>query len=191
MLAAATARSRLVTRHLAGSATAAAPSSSLASSPRSFSTSPTVAQEVKNVTVFGAGLMGAGIAQVLAHKGGYNVTLTDVSDSAVANGQKIISKSLTRVAKKSMADKSEEEQAQFVKGVVESIHTTTDAGQAVEKTDLVIEAIIENVGIKQELFKFLDGKAPKEAIFASNTSSLSISDIAKSTQRLDRFGGGC
>ncbi|CAO1628372.1 unnamed protein product [Jaminaea pallidilutea] len=190
MLAAATARSRLVTRHLAGSATAAAaPSPSLASSPRSFSTSPTVAQEVKNVTVFGAGLMGAGIAQVLAHKGGYNVTLTDVSDSAVANGQKIISKSLTRVAKKSMADKSEEEQAQFVKGVVESIHTTTDAGQAVEKTDLVIEAIIENVGIKQELFKFLDGKAPKEAIFASNTSSLSISDIAKSTQRLDRFGG--
>jgi 3-hydroxyacyl-CoA dehydrogenase len=141
------------------------------------------------VTVFGAGLMGAGIAQVLAHKGGYNVTLADVTDKALGNGQKIISKSLTRIAKKSMSDKSEEEQANFVKSVVDSINITTDAGKAVEQTDLVIEAIIENVGVKQELFKFLDGKAPKETIFASNTSSLSVTDIAQTSSRKDRFGG--
>lgn len=133
--------------------------------------------------------MGAGIAQVLAHKGAYNVTLADVTDKALANGQKIISKSLTRIAKKQMGDKSEEEQAKFVKSVVDSINVTTDAGKAVETTDLVIEAIIENVKIKQELFKFLDQKAPKEAIFASNTSSLSITDIAQAVERKDRFGG--
>lgn len=133
--------------------------------------------------------MGAGIAQVLAHKGGFNVTLADVTDKATENGRSIISKSLTRIAKKSLSDKSAEEQSQFVKSIVDSIQTTTDASKAVESTDLVIEAIIENVGIKQELFKFLDSKAPKDTIFASNTSSLSITDCAKTTQRLDRFGG--
>lgn len=178
----AAARGQMIARHLGSKL--AGPSSQ-----RAFSTSPVVAREIQNVTVFGAGLMGAGIAQVLAHKGKYNVTLTDVTDKAVANGQKIISKSLARIAKKSLADKSAEEQASFVQGVVDSIKTTTDAGEAVAQSDLVIEAIIENVGIKQELFKFLDSKAPQEAIFASNTSSLSIADIAKSTQRLDRFGG--
>lgn len=84
--------------------------------------------------------MGAGIGQVLAHKGGYNVTLADVTDKAVANGQKIISKSLTRIAKKQQADKSEEEQAAFVKGVVDSVNFTTDAGKAVESADLVGDA---------------------------------------------------
>ena len=133
--------------------------------------------------------MGAGLAQVLAHKGGFSVTLADVTDQALKNGQKIISKSLTRIAKKSLSEKSAEEQATWVEGIVGSIQTTTDAGKAVESTDLVIEAIIENVGIKQELFTFLDDKASQEAIFASNTSSLSITDIAKNSKRKDRFGG--
>ncbi|CAO1616892.1 unnamed protein product [Parajaminaea phylloscopi] len=187
MVLSATARSGMIVRHLAGNASAA--TRTAASSSRAFSTTPAVSKEVQNVTVFGAGLMGAGIAQVLAHKGKYNVTLADVSDKAVANGQKIISKSLARIAKKTLADKTEEEQAKFVQDIVSSIKTTTDAGEAVASTDLVIEAIIENIEIKQKLFKFLDSKAPAEAIFASNTSSLSIADIAQSTQRLDRFGG--
>ncbi|CEH16534.1 3-hydroxyacyl-dehydrogenase [Ceraceosorus bombacis] len=160
-------------------------------SARNFSTSLAASKEVQNVTVFGAGLMGAGIAQVLAHKGGYNVTLADVSEKATAGGQSIISKSLTRIFKKSMADKSAEEQAEAVKKVVDSIKVSTDGAGAVKETDLVIEAIIENVGIKQELFKFLDGKAPKDAIFASNTSSLSIKDVAAtiSEERKALFGG--
>lgn len=141
------------------------------------------------VQSFGGGLMGSGIAQVLAHKGKYNVTLSDVSEKALSTGLSIMSKSLTRIAKKSMADKSAEDQEAFVKGIVDSIKTTTDASEAVKESDLVIEAIIENVGIKQELFKFLDGKAPSDCIFTSNTSSLSIKDVAKSTQRADRFGG--
>lgn len=156
---------------------------------RSFSTSMAAQKDVKNVTVFGAGLMGAGIAQVLAHVGQYNVTLADVTDKALANGQSIISKSLSRIAKKKMADKSPEEQQQFVKGVVDSINVTTDASKAVESSDLVIEAIIENMKIKQELFSFLDTKAPEDAIFASNTSSLSITEVASSTKRPQLFGG--
>ena len=133
--------------------------------------------------------MGAGIAQVLADVGKYNVTLADVTDKALANGQGIIAKSLSRIAKKKMADKSPEEQEQFVKSVVDSIHVTTDAAKAVESTDLVIEAIIENMKIKKELFSFLDSKAPAGAIFASNTSSLSMSEVASATKREDRFGG--
>ncbi|MCO5567610.1 hypothetical protein L7F22_021304 [Adiantum nelumboides] len=132
--------------------------------------------------------MGSGIAQVLAHKGGYNVTLTDVTDKALTGGKTIMSKSLTRIAKKQLADKPTEEQEAYVKKIVDSVRTTTDAAEAVKDTDLVIEAIIENVGIKQQLFEFLDGKAPKDAIFASNTSSLSITDVAKTTSRKDRFG---
>jgi 3-hydroxyacyl-CoA dehydrogenase len=142
---------------------------------------------------FGAGLMGAGIAQVMAHKGGYNVTLADVSDKALQTGSSIISKSLTRIFKKSMADKSADEQAAAVKDIVGKIAFSKDAAQAVEKADLVVEAIIENVGIKQELFKFLDGKAPKECIFATNTSSLSVTDVAStvSAERKKVFGGEC
>jgi 3-hydroxyacyl-CoA dehydrogenase len=133
--------------------------------------------------------MGSGIAQVLADKGGYSVTLSDVSDKALSAGLSIMSKSLARIAKKSMADKSPEEQEKYVKSVLDTIRTTTDASEAVKESDLVIEAIVENVGIKQELFQFLDGKAPKDCIFTSNTSSLSIKDVAKSSKRADRFGG--
>jgi 3-hydroxyacyl-CoA dehydrogenase len=120
--------------------------------------------------------MGAGIAQVLAHKGGYNVTLSDVTDKAVNNGQSIISKSLARIAKKSMGESSPDEQSKFVKGIVDSIKYSTDPKESVRETDLVI-------------FELLDKEAPQEAIFASNTSSLAIKDIAAATKRLDRFGG--
>lgn len=133
--------------------------------------------------------MGSGIAQVLAHKGKYNVTLSDVSDKALSTGISIMTKSLTRIVKKSMADKSAQEQEAFVKSITDSVKTTTDASEAVNESDLVIEAIIENVGIKQELFKFLDEKAPKDCIFSSNTSSLSVTDVARTSTRGDRFGG--
>lgn len=133
--------------------------------------------------------MGSGIAQVLAHKGKYNVTLADVTEDALQKGKAIMTKSLARIVKKQMADASAAEQEAFVKGVVDKVQTTTDAGQAVKDTDLVIEAIIENVGIKQELFTFLDSKAPQHTIFATNTSSLSVSDVANGSSRPDRFGG--
>ena len=133
--------------------------------------------------------MGAGIAQVLADVGKYNVTLSDVTEDALKKGQSLISKSLARIAKKKMADKSEEEKQAYIQSVIDSIKVTTDAAEAVSSTDVVIEAIIENLKIKKELFSFLDSKAPKDAIFTSNTSSLNVKDIAAATERLSRFAG--
>ncbi|KAJ9111604.1 hypothetical protein QFC22_006475 [Naganishia vaughanmartiniae] len=74
---------------------------------------------------------------------------------------------------------------------MENIKTTTDAGEAVSSADLIIEAIIESIKIKRDFFGFLDGKANARCIFASNTSSLSIRDIAEacSAERQTRFGG--
>ncbi len=90
-----------------------------------------------------------------------------------------------------MAEEGAEAQAKYVKDIVDSIKITTDPAEAVKETDLVIEAIIENVGIKKDLFGFLDGKAPKDALFASNTSSLSVTDVAEavSSERQALFGG--
>ncbi|CAD6918919.1 unnamed protein product [Tilletia laevis] len=153
---------------------------------RAFSTSLAANKEVKNVTVFGAGLMGAGIAQVLAHKANINVVLADVTDSALANGKKIISSSLTRVFKKSNPN---DDPAKLSEPILARISTTTDAGAAVANADVVIEAIIENVKIKRDLFKFVDGKKKSGAILASNTSSLSVSDIAEAVSDKSTFAG--
>lgn len=146
-------------------------------------------KEIKNLTCFGAGLMGAGIAQVAAQNG-FKVTLCDVTPQALENGIKIIKTSLGRVAKKAHPD-SPEQQTALVEGVVAGITTTTDAQEAVKNADLVVEAIVENLEVKRKLFASLDGYAPKECIFATNTSSLSVSEVAESTSEARRttFGG--
>jgi len=144
---------------------------------------------IQRVTVFGAGLMGAGIAQVAAQHG-VKVVLTDVSDAAIANGRKIIEKSLTRVARKAHPD-SEEDQRSLVERTFANLVTTTNSEEAVSDTDLVIEAIVENIKVKQQLFGKLDGIAPAKTIFATNTSSLSVTEIPSSTseERQASFAG--
>lgn len=144
------------------------------------------ADSMQRVTVFGAGLMGAGIAQVSA-QAGLKVTLTDVTDKALENGINIIKKSVARVAKKQQPDDIEG----YTNKVLQNISTSTDAGAAVADTDLVVEAILENLKVKQDLFAFLDTKAKKDTIFASNTSSLSIGEIALkcSEERQTQFAG--
>ncbi|BGP20403.1 hypothetical protein JCM10213_004633 [Rhodosporidiobolus nylandii] len=157
------------------------------SSPPSTSTSsPTPGQlkPVETLTVFGAGLMGAGIAQVAAQNG-VKVVLTDVSDGALQNGRKIIEMSLDRIARKA-SPKSIKEQDKFISSVFANIQTTTSAQQAVEGSDLVIEAIVEHLPTKQELFRRLDGIADEQTMFASNTSSLSIRSIAEGCSELRR-----
>lgn len=131
--------------------------------------------------------MGAGIAQVAASTG-HTVTLVDTSDDILKKAVKSIEGSLKRVAKKKFADKPEAGE-EFIQKVLKHVSTSTDAGAAVQSSDLVLEAIVENLKIKQDLFSRLDKLAPAHTIFASNTSSLPISDIASSTNRLDRFGG--
>lgn len=131
--------------------------------------------------------MGAGIAQVAASTG-HSVTLVDTSDDILKKSIKMIEGSLKRVVKKKFSDKPEAGE-EFIKKVAQKVSTSTDAESAVQGSDLVVEAIVENLKIKQDLFSRLDKLAPSHTIFASNTSSLSICDIASSTNRQDRFGG--
>jgi 3-hydroxyacyl-CoA dehydrogenase len=142
---------------------------------------------IQRITIIGAGLMGSGIVQVAAESG-YKVTMVDTSDKAIDNGKKIISTSLSRIVKKKFAEDPSAGQ-KYVDGVFANISTSTDAVQACKETDLVIEAIVENLSVKQKLFQSLDQVAPKSCIFASNTSSLPIGDIASATKRQDRFAG--
>lgn len=95
---------------------------------------------------------------------------------------------MTRVAKKLYKDNPAEAE-KFVTGAKSRLKTTTDVKEAVKDSDLVIEAIIEKLEIKHQLFKTLDSAAPSKTIFASNTSSLSIGEIASVTNRKDKFGG--
>ncbi|KAI9340066.1 short chain 3-hydroxyacyl-CoA dehydrogenase mitochondrial precursor [Zopfochytrium polystomum] len=148
--------------------------------------------EIKNITVIGAGLMGAGIVQVAAQSA-LNVTMVDLSQAALDNGSKIITSSLKRVAKKKFNPDADPEAAAkqdaFIASVKKNIAASTDPAAAVADADLVIEAIVENLEVKQKLFKQLDAVAPHKTIFASNTSSLPIHKIASATSRLDRFAG--
>nr|ABO26640.1 l-3-hydroxyacyl-coenzyme a dehydrogenase, short chain [Haliotis discus discus] len=154
---------------------------------RQLSTSVGRQGPVKYLTVIGSGLMGSGIAQVAAATG-HNVTLVDQTDDILNKSMGNMKKSLERVAKKKYADNPKDGE-EFISGVMGRISTNTDSSKAVEKADLVIEAIVENLGVKKQLFSALDKAAPQHTIFTSNTSSIPITDIAASTQRRDRFGG--
>ncbi|KAG1136349.1 hypothetical protein G6F37_010464 [Rhizopus arrhizus] len=156
---------------------------------RAFSTCSYLLKDIKNVTIIGAGLMGSGIVQVAA-QGKYNVTMVDTSDAALENGKKIISSSLKRVARKKFAD-DETKQKDFINQTLDYIKTSKDANEASASSDLIVEAIVENIDIKQKLFKGLDQAAPADAIFCSNTSSLPVTLIAKATseERQRRFAG--
>jgi len=143
---------------------------------------------VSHVTVIGAGLMGSGIAQVAA-SANIKVALVDVNEDVVKKGMDRIEKSLQRVAKKRFAD-DESGRDKFMSTAMGNLAWSTDpAATAAEGTDLVVEAIKEDLPLKRKLFKSLDEAAPEHTIFASNTSSLRIGDIAEATERKDRFGG--
>ncbi|KAM9818189.1 hydroxyacyl-coenzyme A dehydrogenase, mitochondrial [Syngnathus typhle] len=154
---------------------------------RAFSSSALRSVAIKHVVIIGGGQMGAGIAQVAASTG-HQVTLVDMSEAILTKAVKDMGTSLKRVVKKKYADKPEAGEA-FIEKVLRNVSTATDAAAAVQSTDLVLEAIVENLKVKQDLFSVLDKAAPAHTIFASNTSSLPIGDIASATSRLDRFGG--
>ncbi|XP_050719772.1 hydroxyacyl-coenzyme A dehydrogenase, mitochondrial-like [Eriocheir sinensis] len=153
---------------------------------RSLSQTAAMANAMKNVTVIGSGLMGAGIAQVAAQTG-HTVTMVDIDPVAVEKAQKRIADSIGRVAKKKFGEG--DEASKFISESVGRLRTSTDAVASVESADLVVEAIVENLKVKKELFSKLDNAAPEHTIFASNTSSLAIAKIAEATNRRDRFGG--
>lgn len=124
----------------------------------------------------------------VAAQAGQNVTLVDVSQDVLKKSETNIQNSIGRVGKKLYKD----DPAAGKKFVDESLSRITyisDAQKSVEQADLVVEAIVENLEIKHKLFKSLDEAAPSKTLFASNTSSLSIGEIASVTKRKDRFGG--
>lgn len=144
---------------------------------------------IQNLTIFGSGTMGGGIAQISA-AAGYNVTLVDVSDEVLVKNKGVIAGSLMRVVKKQLNTDDMSKVQASVNDILSRITTTTNAQAAVKNADLVVEAIVENLAAKNKLWQAIDGAAPKSAIFASNTSSLSIDDQAASVAgRKTRFAG--
>ncbi|KPI86755.1 putative short chain 3-hydroxyacyl-CoA dehydrogenase [Leptomonas seymouri] len=141
----------------------------------------------KSVAVWGGGTMGGGIAQVAA-QASIPVTVVDVSQARLDVSRKAIENSLLRVAKKQCNGEAAKMKA-FVDIVVSHITFTTDEGLAATGSELVIEAIVENIDAKKELFSRIDKIAPKSTVFCSNTSSLSIAEMAAATTRKDRFAG--
>lgn len=144
-------------------------------------------REINNITIVGGGLMGAGIAQVAAQND-FNVVVVDAEDEYLQKCMVVIRKSLDRITKKKFPNEPKSS-SRFIDDTLKKITTNREPSIAVENADLVIEAVTENLAAKQTLFSVMDKAAPKECIFASNTSSLSITEIAKSTERSDRFGG--
>src|SRR6266404_453440 len=136
--------------------------------------------QIKKVGVLGCGLMGSGIAQVSA-VAGYDVTVLEQEQKFLDKGFAGIDKSLAKFAEKGTLKEPVEKVLGRLKGV------TTP--QALADCDLIVEAIIENVEVKKKMFSELDTLVKKEAIFASNTSSISITEVAAATRRPDRFVG--
>jgi len=132
--------------------------------------------EVKKICVLGAGLMGSGIAQVSA-EAGYEVSMRDIGDRFVQGGLNTIKKNYERAISKGKMTK---EQAD---GFLSKIKGVVDLASAVQGADVVIEAVIENMDLKKQVYKELEPLCGKETIFASNTSGLSITEIASVTQR--------
>jgi len=156
---------------------------------RSLSSSATLsAAKIEEFVVIGGGLMGAGIAQVGAQTG-HKVTLVDLSQEVLDKSNARITESIKRVAKKKFKEDATAGD-KFVNESLSRLHIATNADEALATADLVVEAVTENLGLKQKLFKQFDAVAPAKTIFASNTSSLPIADIASATpDRKDRFGG--
>jgi 3-hydroxybutyryl-CoA dehydrogenase len=136
---------------------------------------------IEKVGVVGCGLMGSGIAQVAANAG-FQVTVREVSPQLVEKGLQSIDKNLQRLVDKGTLPQQERDK---VRG---RLRGTTNL-EELKDCDLVIEAIIEQLPAKRELWNALDKICPKATIFASNTSSLSITEMATFTQRPDRFLG--
>ena len=137
---------------------------------------------MKNISVIGAGTMGNGIAHVFAQNG-FKVSIVDVSltqlDRAIAN----ISKNFDRQIAKGTATEEQK------KNALANISIFSNLSEGVNEADLVVEAATENTELKLKIFEEMDRNAPKHAILASNTSSISITKIANSTGRADKVIG--
>ena len=136
---------------------------------------------MKHISVIGCGTMGNGIAQTFALFE-FKVKLYDISLNNLDNAKKTILRNLERMVKKGIISHSELEKTS------ENISYTNEIN-SVLNSDLVIEAVTENIKIKESIFKELDNKCPEKTIIASNTSSISITQLANATKRKDKVIG--
>ena len=136
---------------------------------------------IQRVGVVGCGLMGSGIAQTCA-TAGFDTTVREVSPELVDKGLKGIEKSLNRLAEKGTISEA-------VKGEIRGRLKGTTSIEDLKNCDVIVEAIIEQLPAKRELFSALDKLCPPSTIFASNTSSIAIIEIAAATKRPQRFVG--
>ena len=137
---------------------------------------------MKNIAVIGAGTMGNGIAHTFAQSG-YKVELIDISEESLEKGMDTISKNLDRMLSK---EKITEEDKKSTLG---NITTHTDISEGVAKADLVVEAATENTELKLKIFRHLDKATSENTILASNTSSISITQIAANVSNPERVIG--
>ena len=139
--------------------------------------------EVRKVTVLGAGLMGHGIAQVAAQVAEFDVSLRDVKQEFLDKGMSMINNSLQRFLEKGVITENK------VNETLGRIHPILDLKEAVSDADLIIEAVPENPKLKKSVLSEVDGFSKLDAVLASNTSSISITELASATSRPEKFIG--
>jgi 3-hydroxyacyl-CoA dehydrogenase len=139
--------------------------------------------KIKKVTVLGVGLMGHGITQVAAQTAKYEVYMLDIKQEFIDNGMRMIKDSLQRYLEKGEMIEAE------VNQVLSRIHPVLDMKEAVSDADLVIEAVPENLELKKSVIAEADKLTKSEAFIVSNTSSLSITELASATRRPEKFAG--
>lgn len=137
---------------------------------------------MKQVVVIGAGTMGNGIAHTFAQSG-FSVSLVDVSASALEKGMQTIEKNLDRMVSKQTISSQDKD------NTLANINTYTELSQAARQAELIVEAATENKELKFRIFKEMDSLAPEGCVLATNTSSISITEIASVTQRPDKVIG--
>jgi 3-hydroxybutyryl-CoA dehydrogenase len=137
---------------------------------------------IERVLVVGAGRMGSGIAQAMA-QAGLTVTLSDVCEDLVLKGQRQIEKALSKSVEKNKLTGDQKA------AIIERISGVVMLDEAAVNIDLVIEAAVEKLEVKREIFETLDKLCPARTIFASNTSSLPITTLAATTKRPGQFIG--
>jgi 3-hydroxybutyryl-CoA dehydrogenase len=137
--------------------------------------------EIKKVGVVGAGIMGAGIVQVCAQSG-YEVMVSEINDDLLQKGMATVDKFLGRAVEKEKITAAQKGE------IMGRIQGTTDP-RDFKDCDLVVEAIIENLELKKQLFKQLDETCPPHALLTSNTSSMTITEMAAATGRMDKVAG--
>ena len=136
---------------------------------------------ISTVGIIGAGIMGSGIAQVAA-RAGYNVIMRDINDSFVSRGLGVIRKNIDREVQKNRMTREDAD------SILGRLTGTTDIGD-LARCDIVIEAAVEQMELKKKIYIELDSVCPSGVIFASNTSGLSITEMAAVTKRANRFIG--